>query len=107
MAHSARLCADPTGETAAVHMRPLVACSHRQEYARWIAEAKRADTRRVNTGPGRASAAPGAQDDIGDVAVIGRRVDAGLDRVQLDREFAAQQPAEVVRIDIVRRVDAP
>jgi hypothetical protein len=39
--------------------------------------------------------------------VVRRRVDARLDRVQLDREVVAQQPAEVVGIDVVRRVDAP
>ena len=38
----------------------------------------------------RASATPGAQDDVGDVPVIGRRVDARLDRLQLDREFVLQ-----------------
>jgi hypothetical protein len=60
----------------------------------------------ANTGPGRASPTPGEQHDVGDVRVIGRRVDARLDRVQLDRESVVQQPAKVVRIDIVRRVDA-
>ena len=43
----------------------------------------------ASTRPGRASAAPSAQDDVGDVPVIGRWVDARLDRVQLDRECVA------------------
>jgi hypothetical protein len=37
----------------------------------------------------------------------GWRVDARLDRAQLDREIVAEQAAEVVGTDVVRRVDAP
>jgi hypothetical protein len=47
-----------------------------------------------------------AQDDAGDVRVVGRGVDARLDRVRFDREVVAEQPGEVVRTDVVRRVDA-
>src|SRR5205807_4220246 len=54
--------------------------------------------------PAARSATPGAQDDIGDMRGAGRRVDARLDRVQLDREFVAEQPAEYVDTDIVRMV---
>ena len=39
--------------------------------------------------------------------VVGRRVDARLDRVQLDCEVVAEQLGEVVRTDVVRRVDTP
>src|SRR6266540_354556 len=55
----------------------------------------------------RPSSTPGAQDDVGDVGVARRRVDARLDRVQLDREVLTEQPAEVIGTDVVRRVEAP
>ena len=48
--------------------------------------------------PAARSATPRAQDDVGDVRSAGRRVDARHDRVQLDREVIAEQPAEVVGI---------
>ena len=53
------------------------------------------------------SAASNPQDDVGDVRVVWRRVDPRLDRVHLDREVVAEQLDEVVRTDVVRRVDAP
>src|SRR5918995_618759 len=56
--------------------------------------------------PAARSATPGAQDDVGDVRGAGWRVDARLDRVQLDREVVAEQPAEVVGTDVVRWVEA-
>src|SRR3954452_447409 len=55
---------------------------------------------------GRRSATTGTQDDIGDVRGAGRGVDPRLDRVQLDREVVAEQPAEVVGTYVVGRVDA-
>lgn len=58
------------------------------------------------TVPAGRSATAGAQDDVGDVGGAGRRVDARFDRVPLDGEVVAEQPAEVVGADVVRRVDA-
>lgn len=63
-----------------------------------------ASRRRLPVAP---SATPGAQDDIGDVRRAGRRVDARLNRMQFDREVAAEQPAEIVGIDVIRRIDSP
>jgi hypothetical protein len=59
----------------------------------------------ANTSPGLRFSDAG-RDDVGNVRAIGRRVDAQLNRVQLDGKFVAQQPGKVIRIDIVRRVDA-
>jgi hypothetical protein len=39
---------------------------------------------------GRRLVMPGAQDDVGDVRAVVRRVDPRLDRVQLDREVGAE-----------------
>jgi hypothetical protein len=55
----------------------------------------------------RAVSDAGAQDDVADVPGARWRVDARLDRAQLDREIVAEQAAEVVGTDVVRRVDAP
>ena len=52
-------------------------------------------------------ATPGAQDDVGDVRRVGRRVDPRLDRVQIDREVVAEQPEEVLGTYVVRRLDVP
>ena len=56
--------------------------------------------------PAARSSTPGAQHDVGDVRGVGGRVDARLYHVQLDREVVAQQAAEVVGIDLLRRVEA-
>src|ERR1700722_6287695 len=54
----------------------------------------------------RLSATTSAQYGVGDVRGIGRRVDARLNDVQLDGEVVSEQPVEVLRTDVVRRVDA-
>lgn len=57
--------------------------------------------------PGARSTTPGAQDDVGDVQGAGRRVDAGLDRVQLDREVLARYwPAETRGVSVTGEVSA-
>lgn len=56
---------------------------------------------------GTRSAAPCTQDDVGDMWVVWRRVNARLNRLYLDREVVTEQPGEVIDIDVVRRVDAP
>jgi hypothetical protein len=49
----------------------------------------------------------GAQDEVGGVRSARWRVDPRLDRMQLDREVIAEQPAEVVGTYVVRGLDAP
>src|SRR6516162_8297836 len=86
--------ASPSAPDPACAAPPRSAAAHRRmRLAAYRGRAERAGGRAGRTFVrGRASATPGAQDDVGDVRVIGWRVDARLDRVQLNREFVAQQP---------------
>src|SRR5687768_13054737 len=92
-----------TGRRQEPWIRPRAAsCSSRARtsHAAAASTSSRAEATR------RPSLTPGAQHDVGDVRVVGRWVDARLDRVELDREVLTEQSGEVVDADVVRRIEA-